>query len=239
MQNILIITPNEGPAPLQSVAARLAKAGYSVARAALDSEERGGGTDAMCQAFDGRPPDLMLADLSRTGDMLPMRHASRMLRLAWGDEMPMPARLVLMQPGHLGAPGWEAHADDFVLPPYSEDEMMSRIRLLLFRKRHVDASDTLKLGEVTLDLSSGRVYDVAGQDGGLTPREFDLLRFLAVHRGKFFARDRLLDMVWGVDFDGGERTVDIHIRRLRAKLPSTLGDLIETRRGIGYGLLSA
>lgn len=238
MQNILIITPNEGPATLQSVAIKLAKAGYNVVRASLDSEERGG-TEAICLAFDGRPPDLLLADLTRTPDMLPMRHATRLLRLTWGDELPMPARLVLMQPGHLSSPGWEAHADDFLLPPYSEDEMMSRIRLLLFRKRHVEASDTLKLGDVTLDLSSGRVYDPAGKDGGLTPREFDLLRFLAVHRGKFFARDRLLDMVWGVDFDGGERTVDIHIRRLRAKLPSTIGDLIETRRGIGYGLLSA
>ena len=70
----------------------------------------------------------------------------------------------------------------------------------------------------------------------LTPREFDLLRFLSLHRGKFFARDRLLDMVWGVDFEGGERTVDIHIRRLRAKMPPESAGLLETRRGIGYGL---
>jgi DNA-binding response OmpR family regulator len=222
---------------LQSIATKLASAGYSVARASLDSEERGG-TEALCRAFDGRPPDLLLADLSRTGDMLPLRHASRLLRLSWGDEMPMPARLVLMQQGHLSTPGWEAHADDFVLPPYSEDEMMGRIRLLLFRKRHIEASDTLKVSDVTLDLASGRVYDPSAVDCGLTPREFDLIRFLAVHRGKFFPRDRLLDMVWGVDFDGGERTVDIHIRRLRAKLPRSVGDLIETRRGIGYGLLS-
>lgn len=237
MQNVLIVTPSEGAAALRNIADKLAEAGHSVARAALDSEERSS-IEVLCGAFDGRPPDLILADLSRTGDMLPMRHAARLLKLSWGDEMPMPARLVLMQQGHLMAPGWEAHADDFVLPPYSEDEMMSRIRLLLFRKRHVQTTDTLKVAEVTLDLASGRVYDKLGVDCGLTPREFDLLRFLAVHRGKFFARDRLLDMVWGVDFDGGERTVDIHIRRLRAKLPMAVGDLIETRRGIGYGLLS-
>ena len=71
-----------------------------------------------------------------------------------------------------------------------------------------------------------------------TPREYELLRFLALHRGKFFARDRLLDLVWGVGFEGGERTVDIHVRRLRAKMPPLAAALLETRRGLGYGLRS-
>jgi DNA-binding response OmpR family regulator len=69
----------------------------------------------------------------------------------------------------------------------------------------------------------------------LTPREYDPLAFLVTHRGKFFGRDRLLDLVWGIHFEGGERTVDIHIRRLRAKLPPQTADRLQTRCGTGYG----
>jgi len=236
MQNILIVAPDGRSGALGNIAVGLERSGYAVVSASLDSEERGS-VETLCRAFDGRPPDLML-DLTQTPDVLPLRHATRLLHLVWGDEMPMPPRLVLVQPCLLRTPGWEAHADDFVLPPYSPDEIMSRIRLLLFRKSHVESTETVKVDGVTLDLASGRVFDPDGRDGGLTPREFDLLRFLAVHRGKFFARDRLLDMVWGVDFDGGERTVDIHIRRLRAKLPENVGNRIETRRGVGYGLVA-
>ena len=90
--------------------------------------------------------------------------------------------------------------------------------------------------DLTPDL--GCVRDTESRLLPLTPREYDLLRFLSLYRGKFFARDRLLDMVWGVDFEGGERTVDIHVRRLRAKMPSQAAHLLETRRGIGYGLRS-
>jgi DNA-binding response OmpR family regulator len=67
------------------------------------------------------------------------------------------------------------------------------------------------------------------------PREYDPLAFLVTHRGKFFGRDRLLDLVWGIHFEGGERTVDIHIRRLRAKLPPQTADRLQTRCGTGYG----
>ena len=91
---------------------------------------------------------------------------------------------------------------------------------------------------MTLELSAGCARDAAGLLLPLTPREYELLRFLALHRGKFFARDRLLDLVWGVGFEGGERTVDIHIRRLRAKMPPLAAALLETRRGLGYGLRS-
>jgi two-component system alkaline phosphatase synthesis response regulator PhoP len=69
----------------------------------------------------------------------------------------------------------------------------------------------------------------------LTPREYELLQFLLTHRGRLFSRERLLDLVWGVDFEGGARTVDIHIRSLRAKLPPDAARLLTTQRGIGYG----
>ncbi|MBV9850605.1 MAG: response regulator transcription factor [Armatimonadetes bacterium] len=231
MLNVLILAPHEKGGPTGPLARALKEAGYAVARTALD-----GGAEALCRAFGGRPPDALLADLTRAPDFLPLRHAQRLLRDAWGDDVPTPTRLALFETRHLALPDWPAHADDFLLPPYAPDEMLARLALLSFRRRHVRSADTLHLGDVTLDLAGARALDEAGNILPLTPREYELLRFLALHRGKFFARDRLLDMVWGVDFEGGERTVDIHMRRLRAKLPPQAAARLETRRGLGYGL---
>ncbi|WP_119320026.1 winged helix-turn-helix domain-containing protein [Capsulimonas corticalis] len=235
MQNILVYAPMELGGPSTPIAEVLTEAGHIVFRSSMD---RGtDAVDALCRAFEGRPPDVLLADLSTTYDCLAIRHVMRLLQQAWGDDMPRPACLALLDSRHLAQPDWLAAVDDFILPPYTPREALSRIDLLLFRKRHVLSGDTLSLADLTLDLAGGRAMDPDGRVLPLTPREYDLLRFLGTHRGKFFARDRLLDMVWGVDFDGGERTVDIHIRRLRAKLPPITASLLETRRGVGYGLL--
>ena len=234
MLTVLVLAPNEKGGPAAALIGALKQAGYTVQRDALD----GGADDLdfLCRAFGGRPPDVLLADLSTASDCLPLRHAGRLLQHAWGDEMPAPARLALLTPAHLAQPDWPAYADDFLLPPYSPAEMLARLALLGFRKRHIQTGHQMLLEDIRLDLAAGCARDEAGRILPLTPREFDLLRFLSLHRGKFFARDRLLDMVWGVDFEGGERTVDIHIRRLRAKMPPRAADLLETRRGIGYGL---
>ncbi len=237
MLNVLVLAPYDKGGPSAPLARALTEAGYPVARTALE-----GGAGAMavlCRAFAGRPPDVLLADLSQTADCLPLRHALRLLRDAWGDELPTPSRLALFTLGHLAQPDWPAYTDDFLLPPYPPGEMLARLALLSFRKRHIHTADTLRLPGLTLDLAGARALDGAGLALPLTPREYELLRFLALHRGKFFARDRLLDMVWGVDFEGGERTVDIHMRRLRAKLPPPAATLLETRRGLGYGLMPA
>ena len=132
-----------------------------------------------------------------------------------------------------------AHTDNFLLPPYAPAELLGRLSLLSFRKRQIQSGDRLLLAGLTLELAVGCVRGPTGDMLPLTPREYEMLRFLVLHRGKFFARDRLLDLVWGVDFEGSERTVDIHVRRLRAKLPAAAADLLETRRGTGYGLRSA
>lgn len=236
MQNILVIAPTENQNSAVPIVAALRDAGYQTAYASL--EGRKGVVDELCQAFHGRPPDVLLADLSQSPDCLPLRHAGRLLQHTWGEEMPMPARLALLEPRHLALPDWLPHTDDFLLPPFGPAEALARIAQLLFRKKQIEGGAVLQLPDLSLDLAGARAMDRTGRALPLTPREYDLLRFLAIHRGKFFARDRLLDMVWGVDFDGGERTVDIHIRRLRAKLPPQTADLLETRRSIGYGLLS-
>nr|CAA9219496.1 hypothetical protein AVDCRST_MAG63-405 [uncultured Armatimonadetes bacterium] len=233
MQNVLVVAPTPEGGPLASLGRVLAAEGYAVARAVLD----GCPEDAvfLCRAFAGRPPDVLLIDVSSAPDCLPLRHVGRLLRHAWGEDAPTPLRLALLASRHLPQPDWPAFVDDFLLPPYTPGEALARITLLLFRKRHLRSADTLTFPGVTLDLTGGRAADNAGRPLPLTPREFELLRFLLHHRGKFFARDRLLDLVWGLDFEGGERTVDIHVRRLRAKLPPETADLLETRRGVGYG----
>ncbi len=236
MLNVLVLAPNEKGGPAAALVGALKLAGYAVQRTALD--DGAAAMDALCRAFEGRPPDVLLADLSTAPDCLPLRHAGRLLLHAWGEELPAPARLALLTSRHLEQPDWPAYTDDFLLPPYAPAEVLARLSLLGFRKRHIQSGDTLTVADVVLDLAAGCARSASGFILPLTPREYDLLRFLTLHRGKFFARDRLLDMVWGVDFEGGERTVDIHIRRLRAKIPVQAGDLLETRRGVGYGLRS-
>lgn len=236
MLNVLVLAPHEKNTALSGLTAALRQAGYPAGQTALD-----GGLPALkklCGAFAGRPPDVLLADLSAAADCLPLRHAARLLQSVWGDDMPLPARLALVTPRHLSQPDWPAYLDDFLLPPYAPTELLARLSLLSFRKRHVQTGDRLALADLVVELSAGCARDSGGLLLPLTPREYELLRFLALHRGKFFARDRLLDMVWGVGFEGGERTVDIHIRRLRAKMPPLAADLLETRRGLGYGLRS-
>lgn len=236
MLNVLVLAPNGKGGPAAALTHALALAGYAVQRTALD--DGAGAMDSLCRAFAGRPPDVLLADLSAAPDCLPLRHAGRLLLHAWGEDLPAPSRLALLTSRHLEQPDWHAFTDDFLLPPYAPAEVLARLSLLGFRKRHIQVGDTLAVADVVLDLAAGCARSQSGGILPLTPREYDLLRFLTLHRGKFFARDRLLDMVWGVDFEGGERTVDIHIRRLRAKIPPQAGDLLETRRGIGYGLRS-
>lgn len=234
MLNVLVLAPNEKCGPTTTLIGVLSEAGYAVQSTALESGEEA--VETLCRAFLGRPPDILLADLSTAPDCLPLRHAGRLLQRAWGDDLPPPSRLALLTPRHLALPDWAAYTDDFLLPPYAPAEMLARLSLLGFRKRQIHAGHTLTIADITLDLAAGCARDAQGGILPLTPREYDLLRFLSLHRGKFFSRDRLLDMVWGVDFEGGERTVDIHIRRLRAKLPPDAAELLETRRGIGYGL---
>ena len=234
MLNVLVLAPLDKGGPTGPLARALRDAGYPVAHSSL--EGGAGAMAALCGAFVGRPPDVLLADLSQAHDCLPLRHAQRLLRDAWGDDLPTPSRLALFAPCHLSQPDWPAYTDDFLLPPYPPAEMLARLALLSFRKRHIHSADLLSVPGLTLDLAGARALGVSGSVLPLTPREYELLRFLALHRGKFFARDRLLDMVWGVDFEGGERTVDIHMRRLRAKLPPETAALLETRRGLGYGL---
>ena len=130
--------------------------------------------------------------------------------------------------------GLDSGADDYLVKPFGMMEMVSRVRAVL---RRAGVSDTtrersLSLGALTLDPSSHTVT-AAGQPVTLTLKEFELLRTMMAKPGVVFTRDRLLSEVWGTDYDGETRTVDVHIRTLRQKL-GECGAMIGTVRGVGY-----
>jgi DNA-binding response OmpR family regulator len=123
--------------------------------------------------------------------------------------------------------------DDFVLAPYVPSELYARIRQLEWKRSEFANEERLKIGTLVIDRSAREVL-VDGRAIALTVKEFSLLLFLCEQRGKVKSREQLLARVWGSSYEGGARTVDIHVRRLRAKLGTAFP--LQTLRGAGYKL---
>lgn len=126
--------------------------------------------------------------------------------------------------------------DDFVLAEAGPGEIDARIRMGAVEAAEEDHSDEIRAGGITIDETT-YMATIDGRLLNLTYKEFELLKHLALHPGHVFTRDRLLHEVWGYDYFGGTRTVDVHIRRLRAKLGSDHESLIGTVRNVGYRLV--
>ena len=122
--------------------------------------------------------------------------------------------------------------DDFVLMPYVPAELYMRIRRVEWNRSDFAQQERIKMGSLCIDLAAHEVT-VDGRNRQLTHQEFALLSFLCQNRGRVFSRRQLLERVWGVDYYGSSRTVDIHVRRLRMKLGNCVSSL-ETVRGVGY-----
>lgn len=128
--------------------------------------------------------------------------------------------------------GLDSGADDYVTKPFGMMELVSRIRAVMRRAGKKSEADIHMLGELCMDVKKHEVT-VEGQGIALTLKEFELLKRLMTNRNIVLTRDRLLEEIWGYDFDGETRTVDVHVRTLRQKLGKA-GEYIETVRGVGY-----
>lgn len=122
---------------------------------------------------------------------------------------------------------------DFVMAGACADECAARIRQLLWPGNEASATDFITIDNMTINLATYQVK-VAGEPVDLTYLEYALLAFLVTHPGRTYSRDALLRRVWGFDYYGGSRTVDVHVRRIRAKLGPELAQRLETVRGVGY-----
>jgi DNA-binding response OmpR family regulator len=220
MQRILIISDNpKGTADLQQ---ELICAGYPVLTCMAD---RGG----VVQAVNPRPPDVLVLDTlaARMG----LKELRSLLHHEFSSHNPL--IIALMGRADIAQLDMGSGVDDFLVAPHVPLELVTRIKLLLWKHNRVDAEQLIKVGDLVVDQANYSVY-VAGQPLELTFKEYELLRFLATHRGRVFTREALLNQVWGYDYYGGTRTVDVHIRRIRAKLGVPYEDLVETVRNVGY-----
>lgn len=184
---------------------------------------------AFLEGVYASPPHLLLIDL--VGDSAVGLQLCRELR-----PDPRSARIpILAVVNPVVLRGWNPSLgfDDFLVEPFSPEEVEARVRQVQFRLLQIGVDERVQIGPLQFDLGAWQAT-LDGQVLALTRLEFELLRFLATHAGVAFTRETLLDLVWGENYHGGTRTVDVHVRRLRAKLGPEHDTLIQTVHGHGY-----
>ncbi|MGV7930109.1 MAG: winged helix-turn-helix domain-containing protein [Spirochaetota bacterium] len=167
------------------------------------------------------------ADMFESSDLIQF-HLSRLRKKLQGIPV-----LLILRVSHLEALDHEWFYDEFVLYPFRKSELRSRVRRLLWDKNLLDDENIIAIGNIKINLSEYTIY-LNGEKLDFTYKEFELLRLLAQNRGVVFSRKDLLARIWGVEYIGGTRTVDVHIRRLRGKLGDEFNSIIETVRNVGY-----
>ena len=228
--SLLIVEDDDDLRP--TLARRLSEAGYEVATAAT-------GPDALAAVAE-RVPDLVVLDV-----MLPGLDGIEVCRRLRADHPLLYILMLTARADELDrVVGLEVGADDYVTKPFSIQEVVARIRAALRRVRTVreqlaagpdDAETVIEVAALRID-PSRREVTVGGGDVHLTVREFDLLLFLARHPDRPFTRSQLLQQIWGITYEGYDRTIDSHVQRLRAKIEADAGDpqFVRTVWGVGY-----
>lgn len=192
--------------------------------------------EAFLEAVRVQLPQLVLLDV-----MLPGEDGNRLLARLRQD--PRTRRLPVIMVTARGeemdkVQGLDGGADDYIVKPFGVMELLSRVRAVIRRAGDEQSPQTeLAVGDLRMDVARHRVF-VKGRDVTLTHMEFELLRYLLINRGIALTRERLLDAVWGVDYPGDTRTVDVHMRTLRVKLGEA-SRCLQTVRGVGYRLEDA
>jgi DNA-binding response OmpR family regulator len=222
-----VLIVEDDPDIAELVARYLDKAGFVTERAAS-------GRDAL-QTIGVRPPELIVLDL-----MLPHVDGLEVCRVVRGNEATAAIPIIMLTARAEESErivGLELGADDYLAKPFSPNELVARVRALLRRAHRsaAPAAKTLAYGPISLD-TERHLVSSAGRDVTLTAKEFLLLEYLLQHRGRVLSRDVLLTDVWGYRYTGGTRTVDVHVRRLREKLP-VLADGLVTVKQFGYKLV--
>ncbi len=182
--------------------------------------------------FDKHGPDLVLLDL-----MLPGIPGTEVCRIIRGKST-VPIIMLTAKDGEVDkVVGLELGADDYVTKPFSSRELLARVRAVL--RRHGEQDEllppTIEAGSVRIDVER-HVVSVRGEHVTMPLKEFDLLEFLVRNSGRVLTRNQLIDRVWGADYVGDTKTLDVHIKRLRAKIETDPSNPvhINTVRGLGY-----
>ena len=176
----------------------------------------------------GQSPDLLLVDVDEAATGSEIQELAQKI----GQERHIPI-VALLPREKLNGFDFSASIDDFVVKPWEAIEVMTRIKRVLRQKESTDGQDIIRCGDLVIDSAKCEV-SLGSKPIILTFKEYQLLRFLANNKGKVFTREALLNKVWGWDYYGGDRTVDVHIRRLRSKIEDMNHYFIETIRNIGY-----
>lgn len=206
---------------------------HYVERSGWTAHTVGSGDEALARARKG-PFDLVILDV-----MLPGMSGLEVCRALRADTATQEIPIIMVTARAEETDriiGLDIGADDYIAKPFSPNELVARIRALMRRSKRGEPTDSqaIKFGSLVMDLERHTVVD-GGQEVKLTAKEFLLLQYLLQHRGRVLSRDILLGDVWGYRYTGGTRTVDVHVRRLREKLP-VLVDALVTVKQFGYKL---
>jgi DNA-binding response OmpR family regulator len=173
-------------------------------------------------------PDLVLLEIDGS---LPADEMQAIIR-GLKEEKHLPV-IALLPREMLDSLNGSLDIDDFITSPGDQRELALRAKRLLGKARNIEGSELVQCDGLLLDLAKCEVT-LEGRTVELTFKEYELLKFLASHRGRVYSREALLNQVWGYDYYGGDRTVDVHVRRLRSKIEDASHSFIETVRNIGY-----
>ncbi len=217
MYELLLVEATE---ELHALAEELARADYRVRTCGLPEVAE--------QLSGGAQVEAILINLSNQPGTTAVEELLRNDRIS-----PHTATVAVLSIDQLSGPEADLPVDEIIVFPAPAAEAIARIRRAVRRRAGPESAHVLRCGDLTIDQATYKVF-VAGSAVELTFKEYELLKFLALNQDKVCTREMLLSQVWGYDFYGGGRTVDVHIRRLRSKIENRGHTFIQTVRNVGY-----